>query len=58
MGIQDNVEVCVKCGCELDPRGNHYVNGHLQCACGKNIEECCQGETATKLGEWTRSWLE
>ena len=49
MGIQDNVKVCEKFGCELDPRGNHYVNGHLQCACGKNIDECCQGETANEL---------
>jgi hypothetical protein len=23
-----------------------YVGGHLQCECGKNVSECCQGETS------------
>jgi hypothetical protein len=22
-----------------------YVGGHLQCECGKNVSECCQGES-------------
>lgn len=44
-------KVCERCGCEMDPRGDHYVNGHLQCACGKNIDECCQGETANELND-------
>ena len=42
---------CEKCGCEKNPLGNHYVGGHLQCACGKNIDECCQGEVANELND-------
>ena len=26
----------------------HYVHGHLACAaCGRNVSECCSGETAS-----------
>ena len=48
---ENGFEVCEKCGCEKSPLGNHYVGGHLQCACGKNIDECCQGETANELND-------
>lgn len=42
--------VCDKCGRVKNTSNQpHYVNGHLQCACGKNIDECCQGETANEL---------
>jgi hypothetical protein len=43
-------KICEKCGVLMSDSGKpHYVNGHLQCACGKNIDECCQGETANEL---------
>jgi len=44
-------QVCEKCGCEMDPRGTHYIHGHLACACGKTLDECCQGETANELDD-------
>lgn len=49
--IPDNMDICEKCGALMRPADAtpHYVNGHLQCRCGKNIDECCQGETANKL---------
>ena len=40
---------CTRCGMLCPPGrvpGKHYVNGHLACeACGRNIAECCEGET-------------
>ena len=34
--------VCPKCGCR-EPKT--LVHGHYQCEhCGKNMDECCQGE--------------
>ena len=51
MLVENDFEICEKCGCEKSPLGNHYVGGHLQCACGKNIDECCQGEVANELSD-------
>jgi hypothetical protein len=49
--LPEGVEVCEKCGVLMRPADEkpHYVNGHLQCRCGKNIDECCQMETANEL---------
>lgn len=49
--IPDNMDICEKCGVLMRPADAtpHYVNGHLQCRCGRNIDECCQGETANEL---------
>jgi hypothetical protein len=47
-----NIEpkVCGICGRVMNKSSTpHYVHGHLQCECGKNIDECCQGETANEL---------
>jgi hypothetical protein len=42
--------VCSKCGRVKNMSNQqHYVNGKLQCACGKDIDMCCQGETANEL---------
>ena len=50
-----NIEpkVCRICGRVMNKSNDHhYVHGHLQCgACGKNIDECCQGETANELND-------
>lgn len=43
---------CEKCGRPLHETGKpHFVHGHLQCACGKSIDECCQGEQANELND-------
>ena len=47
-----NVEpkVCEKCGRVMNKSNEpHYVHGHLQCACGRSIDECCQGDRANEL---------
>ena len=49
--LPEGTEVCDKCGVLMRPANAkpHYVNGHLQCRGGKNIDECCQGDTANEL---------
>ena len=38
--------VCRWCGRPaLEEVWAHYVAGHLQCECGRNISECCDGES-------------
>lgn len=51
--LPEGTEVCGKCGVLMRPADAkpHYVGGHLQCRCGKNISECCQGETANELND-------
>lgn len=34
---------CDVCGRPGEP-WQDYVNGHLHCECGRNVDECCQGE--------------
>lgn len=48
--ILPNLRFCDKCGrVTLKSIHQHYINGHLHCECGRNVDECCQGETANEL---------
>jgi hypothetical protein len=39
---------CIWCGAAVEGEvWADYVGGHLQCECGKNVDECCTGETTT-----------
>ncbi len=45
-------KVCDKCGRLMNTSDKpHYVHGHLQCPCGRNIDECCQGDRANELDD-------
>jgi len=37
---------CKWCGAPVDGEvWADYINGHFQCECGRNVDECCSGET-------------